>query len=107
MNVYEYRIAAVQEVPEGQVANVAFVRWFKVGDVLETPPDGIARNASADSVAMYAARDLYDGEELFAHYGSSYPRTWVSGRPSQISKKDLGPPRSSAACVPADAWSLV
>ena len=107
VNVYEYRIAAVQEVPQGEVANVTFVRWFKVGDVLETPPEGIARNASADSVAMYAARDLYDGEELFTFYGSGYPRTWVTGRPSHISKSALGPPRLSAACVPSDAWSLV
>ena len=86
---------------------MAFVRWFRVGDVLETPPIGIARNASADAVALYAARDLYDGEELFTHYGSGYPRTWVNGRPSHISKRDLRPPHSSAACVPADAWSLV
>ena len=37
VDVYEYRIAAVQEVPEGDVANAAFVRWYRVGDVLEVP----------------------------------------------------------------------
>ena len=107
VNVYEYRTAAVQEVPQGEVANVVFVRWFTVGDVLEEPPAGISRKASADSVALYAARDLYDGEELFTHYGSEYPRTWVAGRCGHLVKKDILPPRLAAAYVPADAWSLV
>ena len=48
VDVYEYRIAAVQEVPEGDVANAAFVRWYRVGDVLEAAPDGMARTATCE-----------------------------------------------------------
>ena len=63
VDVYEYRIAAVQEVPEGDVANAAFVRWYRVGDVLEAAPDGMARTAKADVVALYAARVCPSGIE--------------------------------------------
>ena len=52
-------------------------------------------------------QDLYDGEELFTHYGTGYPRTWAAGLPSRLAKKDLRPPREAALYVPVDAWSLV
>ena len=107
VNVHDYRMAALQEVPEGQVANVAFVRWCTVGDVVESPPAGLRHNAKADAVALYTVRDLHDGEELFTHYGSAYPRTWVAGRPGRLLKKDVQPPRLVAAYVPADAWAIV
>ena len=71
----------MNEVPEGMVANTAFVRWFTVGDLFDEPPPNVGRRATADAIALYAARDLYDGDELFTFYGSEYPRTWKAGTP--------------------------
>ena len=96
-------IAAANEALEGEVANATFIRFYSVADV-----NNDTRKADkADAVALYAARDLYETEEIFTHYGSAYPRTWVPGRPAQLKKMDVRPPRDCLPSVPPDAYALV
>ena len=52
VNTLEFSISAVNEVPQGGVANVDFVRWYTVRDVLAS--HGTAKpNESIDAIALW------------------------------------------------------
>ena len=67
-------------------------------------------------VALHAARVILRGEELYAHYGSTFARDYVPGKPAHVRKSDIPstcrPSRSAAASVcalsgPTQAVALV
>lgn len=100
-----YPMAAVQEPPQHRQANCTFMAFYKPSDI------GIIRQpGSIAFVALYAARDLAAGEELFVHYGNDKNRDYPVGLPApNLNKADIPPteyPHHWLAGLPphADAW---
>jgi hypothetical protein len=85
LNLASFKMMAVQEPPEGVTANCAFIFFSKAGQV-GAP---MAKSASIALVALYAARDLAPGEELFAHYGDDKNRSYEVGAPAELFKYEI------------------
>ena len=86
--------------------NCTMIRWFREADILRDPD---RRGAPVDAVAIYAARDLMPGEELFMSYGASYGkrRTWDAAPAVHIRKSEVQPPCLLFSALPPDAWARV
>ena len=99
---------AIQEPPINTEANCVFVYFSKAKEIGAQRPKG--KRVSA--VAVYAARDLRPGEELFVHYGSSKARDYNVGEPASdpVYKYEIKPEEYPCAWLqpgcfaPMDGW---
>ena len=104
VNLAEYKMMAVQDPPAGVTANCVFVFFSKAGQIGAKLP----KSAGVALVALYAARDLVSGEELFAHYGGSKHRSYEVGHPAtlyqyQIQESEY-PTNWNLGTANADGW---
>ena len=100
-----YPICAVQEPPAGTTANCHFVAFYTPRSI------GVAGSFPIECVALYAARDLQSGEELFVHYGDSKTRSYDVGTSAPpVFKKDIPDNETPGNWLPpgmpalADGW---
>ena len=74
-NVSDFKMMAMQEPPAGMVANCQFVYFSRAAEINAPVPS----SRSVSLVAVYTARELEPGEELFVHYGAGKARDYEVG----------------------------
>ena len=104
IDLADYKMMAVQEPPPGVTANCVFIFFSKAGQIGASPS-----SRSIALVALYAARDLAPGEELFAHYGNSKNRSYDVGNPAVLYQYEIPPTEYPAQwtlgnIAAADGW---
>jgi len=88
---------AIQEPPAGGQANCVFFAFYAARDIGVAGPGG----RPIASVAVYAARDLLPGEELFVHYGDGKARDYDVGEPAaRLLKKEIAADELPCAWLP-------
>ena len=78
-NLAQFPILAVQEPPVGTRANCIFMTFHSAGEIGAPYP----KSKRVECVALYSARDLAPGEELFVHYGDAKHRHYDVGEPPE------------------------